>query len=443
MRIAFQYLLALLLLSGALRAQDEALTLEAATDRKIYGNTSGRTVYLEARIAASAPGDPAENSVRNIALVLDASGSMAGEPMQALRQAVVGVCGTLADRDIVSVVAFGSEVETLVEAQRRDQVRDLEVALARVEPAGGSALYDALSQGAAQLRRHAASAVASHLILVTDGPATKGPREREDFRKLVELFAREGITLSTIGLGDEFPEDLLADLARTGNGRFRYAAAPAALATTLGEEFALLRSPCARDVVLQVEFGYGCDDIETIGWLVGETDGNTVTCRFPAVYAGQEISLLGTAKYTGLGDSPDIAKVRLRWRDPRDGSGHEATKGVRVYFAGDSQASTKSVNHRVLETTVGAVISSGLQGAIEELDKGDQRRALRELRRARDAARAMNSDVDDPAVAARIAVLEIYLAEVQARGLNQLDRKVLRSGLNNQFAIPTEDPDER
>ena len=84
-----------------------------------------------------------------------------------------------------------------------------------------------------------------------------------------------------------------------------------------------------------------------------------------------------------------------------------------------------------------------MQSPIEQLDKGDIPRALRELRRGRDKARYMNSDLEDEAIASRIQVLEAYLSDVQARGLNQLDRKILRSGLRNQFEIPTEEPKEK
>jgi Ca-activated chloride channel family protein len=441
MRNVLQSLLAaLLLLSGAAYAQTEVLALQAATDRTIYGTM--RPIYLEAKVAAAEIAAGNDTSVRNIALVLDGSGSMAGEPMQALRQAVTNVLGTLAERDVVSIVLFGSEVETIVPAQRRDQISDLDVALARFEPAGGSALYDALNQGAAQLRRYAANATANHLILVTDGPATKGPRERDDFLKLVELFAHEGITLSTTGLGEEFPEDLLAELARAGNGRFRYAAAPGDLAGALQAEFGVLRTPCARDVVLRIEFGYGCEDIETAGWENAQIEGNVATYRFPAVFSGQQISVLAGARYTGFGRTTDIATVRLRWRDVGSGAEHEVSRRLTVYFDPDTWASLKSVDRGVLRTTADTLISEGLQRAIEELDKGNQRRALRELRRARDSAREMNDRIDDTTIAARIRVLETYLAEVQARGLNQLDRKLLRSGLNNQFEIPTEDPEK-
>ena len=437
MRIAIPFLLIPLLLGGAVRAQTAGLRLEAASDRTIYNSAANTPAYVEAKILASAQPGADAGSVRNIALVLDRSGSMAGEPIQALRQAVSSALGTLAERDVVSIVLFGSEVETILAAQRRDQLGELDALLAKIEPAGGAALYDALNQGAAQLRRYAATATVNHLVLVTDGPSTKGPRESEDFLRLAELFAREGFTLSTIGLGEEFQEDLLADLARTGNGRFRFAAQPGDLPAVLQSELARLRTPLAQNVVLTIEFDYGCEEIETAGWTPAVVEDRTVTYRFPGVFAGQDVGVLAGARFSTRTGTPNLATVRLRWMDVATGESHELSRRLTVYVENDTWASRKSVNSGVVRAAVGAVISEGMQRAIEQLDKGDFNRALRELRRTRDKARVMNYNLDDKEVAARIRVLETYLAEVQARGLNQLDRKILRSGLHNQFEIPT------
>ena len=442
MRCVFLHFLLTLIALGAVRAQP-ALTLEAASDRTIYRADSNSAVYVEAKIAAPAAPDASGSAPRNIAFVLDRSGSMAGEPIQALRQAVAAALGSLDERDVVSLVLFGSEVETLVPAQRRDQIGDLDALLARIEPAGGAALYDALNQGAAQLRRYAATSSLNHLVLITDGPATKGPRERDDFTRLAGLFAREGFTLSTIGLGDEFEEDLLAAMARVGNGRFRYAAQPAMLAATLAAELAPLRAPVALEVVLQIEFGPTCREVDVTGWAPATVEGRTATYRFPHLFAGQEISVLAGARLEPNRDRAEIATVRLRWKDVTTGAFNECTRDLSAYLENDAWVVRKSVNPVVVRAAVAAVISEGMQRAIVQLDKGDYRRALRALRAARDDATFMNNDLEDAAIAGQIRQLETYLAEVQARGLNELDRKILRSGLFNQFATPTEDATDK
>ncbi len=426
-----------LLAFGPIQAQP-VLTLDVATNREYYHAESHNKVYVEMRVGTTETALTAPPSAqRNLAFILDRSGSMAGAPIQALRQAMSVTLNSLSDHDIVSVVLFGSEIETLIEAKPRDQLGDLDALLAQIEPAGGSALYDALNQGAAQLRRHAGPATINHLVLVTDGPATKGPRELEDFSKLAEVFAREGFTLSTIGLGQDFNEDLLATMARVGNGHFRYAAQPEKLTDALQAEIAPLRTLVARDAVLTVTFQTESEDVASYGWKQAVIDHENITYHLPYVFADQELSILASAMIRGHRFTYTVAGVKLAWKDLGNGQPREIQKPVSIRFEADETAVRKSANAAVCRATASTLISEGMQQAIEQIDKGDFRRALRALNRTRDDAKNINDDLEDPQITARILQLETYLTEVKARGLNQLDRKILRSGLFNQFESPT------
>lgn len=443
MRPAVIHLLLLLLALGGLRAES-SLTLEATPDREFYLEGSKHTVYLELKVGAPpAPAGAGEGmTVRNVVLVLDRSGSMAGAPMQALREAVAASLNLLHAWDIVAVVVFGSEVETLLEARRRDQVENLDALLARIEPTGGAALYDALNQGAAQLRRHAGPATSNHLILLTDGPPTKGPREPADFASLADVFAREQIVLSTIGLGPDFNEDLLASLARTGQGLFRYAAAPDQIDGALQAELAPVGALLARDVVLTAEFNDDSRKLESYGWAPAVIKHQTATYRFPGIFAGQNLSVLLGAEMENRRFSYQLAKIRLTWTDVSDGQTHSLEQNPTIMVDREMEAVRRSAHAPVIRVLAGCVIRDGLQEAIEQMDKGDFRRAVRELRRARAEVLGLNHYLDDAQVQASVVLLDAYLAEVQARGLNQLDRKVLRSGLFNRFEppVPEDEP---
>lgn len=422
------------------------IELKGATDREYYREGGASEIYVRARVHSSTAEREEESiPVRNVVFVLDRSGSMAGEPMQALRLAMLSALESLADRDVVSVVLFGSEVETLIEAQRRDQMRDMEARIVQIEPAGGAALYDALNQAAAQLRRYAGPSTINQLILVSDGPPTKGPREFDDFVRLAELFSREGTAVSTIGLGDEFDEDLLATLAGIGNGRFSFADSPEKLSDTLLEEIAPGQTAIARDVTLSFEFKDFAENVRSHSREPAVVGDGTIVFQFPHLFADQDLSVLASARvksFRATGLLTDFVVVRLRWRDVETGEFQELSEGLSIRFTTETRVIRRSANPDVYRAAVGMVIGEGMQNAIAHLDEGDIRRAERTLRQARSQARSLNYDLDDPAIAEDIRRLETYLAEVQARGMNQLDRKILRSGLFNQFELPVEDEDE-
>lgn len=425
---------------------DLPVTVTAATDRDYYLVDARHQIYTELQLSVPAlPGDAVSDggTVRNVAFVLDRSGSMDGARMQALRDGMDAALARLGGQDIVSVVLFGSEVETIHEARPREERGNLDALLARVEPVGGAALYDALNQGAAQLRRHAGPKTSNLIVLVTDGPPTKGPRELADFVRLAAALAEEGIAITTVGLGEEFNEDMLAALARAGNGHFRYVPQPAMLPDMLSAELAVPGPLAARDVKLTVEILSDCNEIESFGWVRGQTKNQTVTYRVPFLFAGQKVTLLLGTEMEPRRGGYRFLRLRTNWVGASDGQPHETESVVEARLDTDSGASARSANPLVVRTVVNRAISDGLQAAIEAIDKGDPRRALRELRRARADALSFNYSAEDAEAQASIRRLEAYLAEVQGRGLGTADRKTLRSGLNNQFDIPVaEEKDE-
>ncbi len=434
MRTVFLLLTLVFFAASPVRGQ-AVPTLDVATDREYYH--PGGKIYTEVRLGTTPAPESHAEATRNLAFVLDRSGSTAGKTVQEMRRALSSTLSSLGQKDFVSIVLFGSEVETVLEARPVAQVANLDSLLAKIEPAGGAALYDALNQGAAQLRRQATPVTINHLILVTAGHPTKGPRELDDFSKLAEVFKREGITLSTIGVGQDFNEDLLAAIARVGNGTFRFAAQPEKLSEVLQAEIAPTRTLAARDATLTIEYNSDCKDATSYGWKQPVIESNHFTYRLPYLFAGEDLCILTSAFVSGHQYSYGLATIYLRWNDLATGSPVELKKNVKVSFANEDTTVRKSANPDVVRTSAPTLISEGMQRAIEQIDKGDFRRAQRELRSARDDAESMNEDIDDPVVTEKIKQLEAYIAEVKARGMNQLDRKILRSGLYNQFETPT------
>src|SRR5690349_3180012 len=104
MRVLASFLLSLWFGARAIGAPP-GITLEAATDHAFHREAADNQVYLDARITVPRP--PKAASTRNVVLVLDRSGSMAGESIVELRRGAMAAIEALAEGDFVAVVLFG------------------------------------------------------------------------------------------------------------------------------------------------------------------------------------------------------------------------------------------------------------------------------------------------------------------------------------------------
>lgn len=181
--------------------------------------------------SAAMAGPEATPEARRIALLLivDRSGSMSYDPLgrttkvgmaqEALRLAA----GALADGDQVGIVAFNDQQEWLVEmttlngAATREGV---DAAIDRLTAEGGTELLPALALGLDAVR--AVDADARHVVFFSDGKSRTGTRD--EYRSLIDDATADGVTISTIAIGDDADVDLLRFIADEGGGRYRDAA---------------------------------------------------------------------------------------------------------------------------------------------------------------------------------------------------------------------------
>ncbi len=146
-------------------------------------------------------------------LVIDKSGSMSGLPIALARQAAMAAVELLSARDSVGVVAFDSQPFTVVEltqAAHRDTISSSIDALAA---GGGTSMYPALARAREMLSSGAHRI--RHVIALGDGQSQPG-----DFHGLAAEMAGEGITVSTVALGEGADRELMRAIAEIGKGRY-------------------------------------------------------------------------------------------------------------------------------------------------------------------------------------------------------------------------------
>ena len=213
----------------------------------------------------------------NFAAVLDVSGSMQGEKIANARAAVRQAIRYLRQGDIFSLVTFSSQVACPFEPGFVDRgtTPTLDSALDEIQAGGMTALDGGLELGIekALVRKQDTN----HVLLLSDGQANVGVTDLELIGQRAFQARQGGMTVSSLGVGLDYNEALLAEIATQGGGRFYHLSTPheipAYLAGELGEVIAL----AARDVVIGLNIPEGATLVPlTAAYPVQQNEGRAL-----------------------------------------------------------------------------------------------------------------------------------------------------------------------
>jgi Ca-activated chloride channel family protein len=151
----------------------------------------------------------------NLSLVLDKSGSMQGKKIQNLRAAAKLVVDRLGPQDTISIVAFSDRKYLIAESQPVTDKEALKQKIDRIRDGGGTAISGGMGQGLAELDKTLAPDAVSRMLLLTDGQ-TFG--DEKQCKKLGKKAGDKGIVVNSLGLGDDWNEELLDKIAEASGG---------------------------------------------------------------------------------------------------------------------------------------------------------------------------------------------------------------------------------
>lgn len=147
-----------------------------------------------------------------LALVIDRSGSMSGDPMELAKTAARASLDLLSSKDYISVIAFDSQAHPVVPLQSAANAASIATEIASITAGGGTSIAPGMEEALRQLS--GSPAKIKHVIVMTDGFSTPGP-----FYELATQMVQNGITVSSVAVGQADTE-LLARIAEWGNGRY-------------------------------------------------------------------------------------------------------------------------------------------------------------------------------------------------------------------------------
>ena len=330
------------------------------------------------------PGAKNESVPLNFCLVLDRSGSMQGPKLAAMKDATKRVIDTLTPQDVVAIVLFDDTVQVLTPATAASDKDALKAQIDSIEEAGGTAMSGGLQAGLAELQKNATPDRVGALLLLTDGQ-TWG--DEDQCRALAKDLSAAGVRITALGLGAEWNEKLLDDLAETTGGASDYVADPAQITSFFQRAVRAAQGTVAQDARLLLRLSRDVTPravhrvtpvIANLGYQ--PIGANEVAVKLGNLEAGAPasvvIDLMVPARAAG---SFRIAQAELHYT-PLGGSEEIVKQDVLLEFSAD--ASAPQYDPRVMNL-VEKVTAFKLQTrALSEAEAGNVAGATQKLRAA-------------------------------------------------------------
>ena len=345
-------------------------------------------------------------------------------------------------KDRISIVAYSSHAETIASAQSAKNAEKLVDLVRQLQAGGGTALYAGVNQGAAEVRKNLDGEYFNRIILLSDGLANEGPSSPADLIRLGRALVKEDISVSTVGLGAGYNEDLMTGLAKEGQGNLYFAETSKELPGIFDAEIGDALNVVARHATLRIELEGGVRPIRLIG-RQGSILKDKVEIEINQLYGGQEkFALLEVEVPAGKPkEKKNLARIVAKFKAAENGAVVSRKASVSCAFSEKEKEVTASINEKVVVAYVDNEVAQAKDEAIALADEGRHEDAVKKLKKLCLTIDSQNATWGSSSVNAKNRQFLSELEELQKdNGLTNKNRKAWRSSnyqiQSQQKALP-------
>jgi len=368
------------------------LTASLSDPYLLAGST--REVFLRADIdAANIAGT--ERAPVNLALVLDRSGSMAGEKIAQCRRAARQLVEQLDARDRFSLVTFGSDVTTLVSSTLATPANKerMFAAIDSIAELGGTNMSGGVEAAVAELSHYQGDFGVSRIVLMSDGQANEGIADPSGLASMARRISSQNLTVSSVGVGLDFNERVMESIAEYGGGSYHFLSNAEQLSNIFGGELKQAVATVAMGASVSITPSPGVTVADVYGYF-SEINGTATSIRLPDFVSGQKrrvvIRLLVPAASPG---NVDVAKVDLAFVDvTRNHAAGAVQVAVSAAVTPDSSLVASNVNKDVAAVAAHANALQAMKSASAFAQDGRHDEAEQKIDQAKAVLRKAEAD---------------------------------------------------
>lgn len=325
-----------------------SVTVEVSPSQSVINSGQKSTVYLKVNLHGEKLASQSQRTPLNVALVLDRSGSMMGEKMEQTKVAAKAFVDRLDSNDIVSIVTYDDKLEVLYPASKLTDRQKIKDKIDSINARGSTALYGGVQKGAQEIRKFISGDRVNRIILLSDGQANVGLSSPEALGELGKSLVQEGISVTTLGLGMGYNEDLMTKLAYLSDGNHKFLKNNEDIEYFFNKELGFIASVAAQHVEVTIGCDYGVTPIKMVD-VDATIKGQTVKAGFNQIYGDHSRYMLLALEVDPkkMGDKGSVATVTIAYVDARTKEPKTLHQRVTLAVSADNTVVEKSHNREV------------------------------------------------------------------------------------------------
>ncbi|CAD0224252.1 conserved hypothetical protein [Planktothrix agardhii] len=378
-------------------------------------------------------GEKTENSSPrrrlNLSLVIDRSGSMAGQPLQYAIKAAQKLVESLTAQDIISIVIYDDQADVILAPRLVTDKADICAKLNQIQAGGCTNLSAGWLLGCEQVKSHLNTEYLNRVLLLTDGEANLGITDPQILTKTAQKQAEQGIITTTLGFGTYFNEDLLIAMADAAGGRFYFVQSPDDVADVFRIELESLTSVVAQNLTVKLQPEGSIELREILNNYRTNSIDNGLEVFVGDVYeveAKQLALQLIIPPQNQLGQLT-LLQLNYKYQTIVNDSIEQILGELKVTINIGSEAEAEQIqpNQSVFEQTSKLRIAQVKEQAIALADQGEYKKASEILRSAiQDIQQKLLDEIFE--IAEEIEQLEYYAQRIESQNFDSVSRKEMR-----------------
>lgn len=395
-------------------------------DQSILPAGSSLKTNILLRFRAEVAESPRRNL--NLSLVIDRSGSMAGAPLHHALKAAESVVDQLEPDDILSVVVYDDEVDSVVPPQAVTNKGALKNSIRKVKAGGITNLSGGWLKGCEHVKTRLDPQKINRVLLLTDGHANMGIQDPKTLTATSGQKAEEGITTTTLGFAQGFNEDLLIGMARAATGNFYFIQSIDEATEVFSIELDSLRAVVGQNLKVTLELADGVSLVDTLSLAkVSQNDASQAILALGELYEGED-KLLGLSLEISSAQVGELPVMKLHYSADvvQDGliQSVSGTADIIAKVGTVEEAAFASTSHIILELSR-LTIAKAKETALDLAEHGRHQEAEQTLRALVQNLRAkgLNENFE---IAEEIDQLEYFAGRIAQKALGNAGRKEMR-----------------